>query len=234
MQKNGKLSKVTELRGNLVTSLLSTKNADIHDEITARIGSLSAPSKMPGYSWSISAKQCITGSKLALVKGTPCNKCYARKGFYTFPVVRLALDQRLNAWQEDPDWVALMSIRLLLRKDTHFRWFDSGDLQSFKMLQDINQVAKNTLGYVNHWLPTQERQFVAQLDTVADNLTIRISSSKVGVIQSSKFKGIQISTVSKTPIDNEWICPSSKQSNKCLDCRACWDKQIANVVYLEH
>jgi hypothetical protein len=234
MLKDGKLRKVSKLRENLVTSLLSTKNADIHDEISARIGSLSTPSKMPGYSWSISATKCITGSKLALVEGTPCSKCYARRNFYLLPVVKTALDQRLQGWEEDPDWIALMAIRLLLRKDTHFRWFDSGDLQSLKMLQDICDVAEHTNGYVSHWLPTQENAFVYQLLTVPSNLTIRLSSSKIGVMQPSKYAHVQSSAVSKAPIDGEWMCPSSKQGNKCLDCRACWDKSIPNVVYLEH
>ena len=51
-------------------------------EIEAKIGGLSNTSKMPAYSWGISAKDCKTGSKLALIPGTICNKCYADKGFY--------------------------------------------------------------------------------------------------------------------------------------------------------
>ena len=34
-------------------------------DIEKKIGTLSNPSKMPSYAWGISAKQCITGSKLS-------------------------------------------------------------------------------------------------------------------------------------------------------------------------
>ena len=49
-------------------------------EIEKKIGTLSNPSKMPSYAWGISAKHCNVGSKLAKIKGTICNKCYALKG----------------------------------------------------------------------------------------------------------------------------------------------------------
>lgn len=234
MVNSGKLRLVTDYKESLVTRLQSTKNADILNEISSRLGSLSAPSKMPGYSWSISTEHCITGSKLAKIAGTPCSKCYAQKGFYTFPIVKSALNTRLRAWQDDPDWVLLMSIRLLLINKEHFRWFDSGDIQSLKMLQDINQVALNTDPFVKHWLPSQERAFVSQLLDIAPNLIIRLSSTKIGSIQSTQLLGICTSSISKEKIPNQWNCPSSTQDNKCLDCRACWNKQITNVVYIEH
>ena len=53
-------------------------------ELEKEIGTLSNPSKMPAFAWGISAKKCITGAKLAKVKGTICNKCYALKGHYAF------------------------------------------------------------------------------------------------------------------------------------------------------
>ena len=53
-------------------------------ELEKEIGTLSNPSKMPSFAWGISAKKCITGAKLAKIKGTICNKCYALKGHYAF------------------------------------------------------------------------------------------------------------------------------------------------------
>ena len=44
-------------------------------QLEKEIGTLSNPSKMPAFAWGISAKKCITGSKLAKIKGTICNKC---------------------------------------------------------------------------------------------------------------------------------------------------------------
>jgi len=52
--------------------------------IEGKIGTLSNPSKMPSYAWGIPIQYCVTGSKLALQKGTICNKCYAGKGCYVF------------------------------------------------------------------------------------------------------------------------------------------------------
>ena len=40
---------------------------------------LSKPGKMPGPAYSISAKNCITGAKLAKVPGSVCAGCYALK-----------------------------------------------------------------------------------------------------------------------------------------------------------
>ena len=60
----------------------------------ANIGGLSNPSKMPCYGYSIPAKYCKTGSKLAKVDGSVCNKCYALDNFYRMPVVENALQLR--------------------------------------------------------------------------------------------------------------------------------------------
>ena len=65
------------------------------------VGGLSKPSKMPSYAWSISAKRCNTGSKLAKVKGSVCYNCYALKGRYMFNNTQNALDRRFNAWKGD-------------------------------------------------------------------------------------------------------------------------------------
>ena len=44
-----------------------TYKFDTLKEAETAVGGLSAPSKMPSYAWSISAKRCNTGSKLAKV-----------------------------------------------------------------------------------------------------------------------------------------------------------------------
>ena len=43
------------------------------------VGGLSKPSKMPGWSIGIPAKECKTGGKLQQVKGSVCFDCYALK-----------------------------------------------------------------------------------------------------------------------------------------------------------
>jgi len=44
------------------------------------VGGLSKPSKMPGWSIGLPAKECKTGGKLQAVKGSVCFDCYALKG----------------------------------------------------------------------------------------------------------------------------------------------------------
>ena len=45
-------------------------------------GSCTKTKKMPSLSYSLPAKECITGSKLVNVKGSVCEGCYALKGNY--------------------------------------------------------------------------------------------------------------------------------------------------------
>ena len=63
-------------------------------EAWALVGGLSKPSKMPGWSIGIPAKECKTGSKLRLIPDSVCNKCYALKGCYVFKVVQEAQYKR--------------------------------------------------------------------------------------------------------------------------------------------
>ena len=152
---------------------------------------------------------------------------------YRFPCTINALEKRLDAYNNDPDWVLLMSIRLLLHSNhhPHFRWFDTGDLQSKKMAEDIVQVCLNIDPYVQCWMPTQERSYLP--DSVPPNLTIRVSSTKINELQTNSRTDVQNSLVAKG-IEVGHVCPSSKQDNKCMDCRACWDQSITHVAYVQH
>lgn len=227
------ISKINELRAKLQTPLTSPRKMTAIAEIETRIGTLSVPSKMPWYSWSISANRCITGSKLAKIEGTPCSLCYACKGRYRFDAVQSAQERRYAGWANDPDWSALMAIMILYRTNEpgapHFRWFDSGDLQGPKMFQDIVQVALDTPD-VYHWLPTQERSFV-DWEVVPDNLLIRISASKIG--GASKTSHCQ-SSIGTTFEDGIYPCPARHQQNQCGECRACWDPTVNHVRYAVH
>ena len=64
-------------------------------EIEKKIGKLSNPSKMPSYALGIPIQYCVTGSKLAKQEGTICNKCYAGKGCYIFPMVRAMYEKSI-------------------------------------------------------------------------------------------------------------------------------------------
>jgi hypothetical protein len=90
-------------------------------------GSLSKPSKMPGWSYGLPAKECKTGGKLQNVKGSTCYDCYALKGCYVFKVVQNAQYYRLKAIK-NRKWVQAMAMQINNKKSKEFRWHDSGDV----------------------------------------------------------------------------------------------------------
>ena len=189
-------------------------------------GGLSKPSKMPGPAYNLPAWACKTGAKLRKVKGSPCYGCYAFKGRYNFSNVQLALKRRLEAL-ESPLWVDAMVT--LIKGQEFFRWHDSGDIQSEQHLKNIFEVCKLT-PETKHWLPTQERQYLPDLEAVPDNLIIRLSGSKVdGPAPKAWPWTSSVVTSSKTR-----TCPAPEQGNECGSCRACWDKSTPNVAYGKH
>ena len=95
-------------------------------------GGLSKPGKMPEGSYNLPAAACQTGAKLALIEGTPCHGCYALKGRYNFSNVQQALRRRLKSLMH-PRWTEAMTV--LVKGKKHFRWHDSGDIQSVAHLK---------------------------------------------------------------------------------------------------
>ena len=208
-------------------------------EAELAVGRLSSPSKMPSYAWSISARRCNTGSKLAKVKGSVCYNCYALKGRYMFNNTQGALERRYDAWSSDrAKWVDAMIYLMHNKKhivDTgHFRFFDSGDIQGSDMLDDINTVAWAS-PLIRFWLPTKEYKLIKNYDKeIAPNLVIRVSAPTV----DKEFSGYtHISTVyNKDNIDTAKgvVCPASNQGNQCGSCRACWNNKVSEVSYIAH
>ena len=68
------------------------------------VGGLSKPSKMPGWSIGLTAKECKTGSKLRKVKDSVCYNCYALKGCYVFKVVQGAIQAASSNKESALDW----------------------------------------------------------------------------------------------------------------------------------
>jgi hypothetical protein len=137
----------------------------------------------------------------------------------------------------DASWIAAMTIAIGgTEASGFFRFFDSGDVQSVKMLEDIVQIAKN-LPHIAFWLPTKEllivSQYVKKNGAFPVNLTVRLSAfmleGKAPIAIAEKY-GVVASAVSK----GEFTCPSSNQGNKCLTCRNCWDRNVAVVTYKQH
>jgi hypothetical protein len=120
--------------------------------------------------------------------------------------------------------------------EPYFRWHDSGDLQSVEHLRLIVRVVQATPN-VHHWLPTREvgviRAFIEAGGVIPDNLNIRVSSFFIGTRPMRRLpEGVTTSTVSWK--DAPTVCPAPQQAGKCEDCRACWDKTVANTDYKQH
>jgi len=190
------------------------------------VGGLSKPSKMPGWSIGIPAKECKTGSKLRLIPDSVCNKCYALKGCYVFKVVQEAQYKRLRAIQH-PDWVLAMATLINSKKPDVFRWHDSGDVQDVQHLEKIFEVCKATPAK-RHWMPTREAWIKDHMHKAPANLVVRFSSPMVD--QGPVKSWANTSTVST----KSRSCPAPDNNNECGSCRACWDPLVKNVEYGKH
>jgi len=190
------------------------------------VGGLSKPSKMPGWSTGIPAKECKTGSKLRDVKDSVCYDCYALKGCYVFKVVQQAQYRRLAAIYT-PQWVQAMALLINSKKPDVFRWHDSGDVQDLDHLNKIFEVCRLTPGK-RHWMPTREAWVKDHLNRAPSNLVIRFSAPMVD--QAAPASWPNTSTV----VTAAATCPSAKQGNICGDCRNCWNKEIKNISYGQH
>ena len=207
-------------------------------KIEEKIGTLSNPWKMPSYSWGIPTEYCKTGSKLAKIDGTICNKCYADKGCYVFPVVKAMYEKRYQAI-DLPEWVDYMAELLTIKyknitkSKRYHRWFDSGDVQSYSHLMKIFEVCELT-PHIKYWLATREYQIIDKITEkdVPKNLCLRVSTTKVDSPQPKFWKWTSGVHKDKKAIGHE--CPSQTQDNKCGSCRACWSRKVKQVSYEEH
>jgi len=192
--------------------------------------------KMPGTTYAVDAFACITGSKLAKVKGSICSRCYSIKLQKLRPSVDQGYKKNLFKWQvsNTSNWVDAMVFQILRAKVKEHRWFDSGDLQSLEMLEAIAEVARQT-PEVKHWLPTKEYGIYAKYlktNTLPANLVVRVSATMIDGNPSKVFKNT--STVHKNNKAIGFECKARTRGNACGPCRACWDKRIKNVSYPKH
>ena len=123
-----------------------------------------------------------------------------------------------------PDSVEAMTT--LVKKKKHFRWHDSGDIQSVWHLINIFKVCRRTPN-TKHWLPTQERKYLP-LGSYPDNLVIRLSNAKNNTAPGQAW------THWSTVVDSGGDCPASKQGNICGSCRRCWSRDVKHVTYPKH
>jgi hypothetical protein len=149
--------------------------------------------------------------------------------------------ERRYAGLSHPQWKEAMTVLILHgtpMATPYFRWFDSGDLQSYKHLKDILWVAKQ-LPEINFWMPTQERRYLRQLmkevaagkESIPANIVLRYSSPKIDEPATMDWP-----TISVVRTDDQWDCPSmtDRHKGRCHDCRRCWDRNERIINYKRH
>ncbi len=212
-------------------------------------GGLSFPSKLPGTSYGLSARDCKAGAELAKIPGSICSTCYALRDTMSWAKVQIAYARRLAAIA-DPRWSDAMivllthlhakpSIRIDLgevgvrlqkatgRREARWRmnpmgfhrWHDSGDLQSVAHLEKIIEVCRRT-PQIRHWLPTRELAMLRACRlAIPENLTIRVSATMIDGQPPAGWPG---STVHRNqPSAAAHRCPAPEQDHQCGACRAC-------------
>lgn len=205
---------------------------------------------MPGTSYDLPAQNCITGSQLAKRPGTVCSQCYALKNKYLWRKPLEGMHKRFRSlW--DKRWVDAMTILLLHTHSAEtikhrrgenqpgfHRWHSAGDLQGVWHLQKIIDVCIRT-PEIQHWLPTREvhilRDYLNSGGVIPRNLTVRVSSNRLDQLPTDGvFTWPQTSTVHHKAPPLGYQCPAPTQGNACVDCRACWSREVRNVSYKLH
>jgi len=220
---------------------------------------LSKPSKMPGTSFSVPAQACITGAKLAKIAGSVCFECYALKGAYRYPVVKKALQVRLD-FLNSASFVVDMVALLNNKKASEHRWFDSGDVHSVAHCLKIIAVCKAT-PHKKHWIPTKERKLWQQaltMESLPDNAVVRYSATMVDEAPPAKWENSsavftdiknavgKLCEAYRTKKNGDMISNQEYKTLKknkqlstldlghCGNCRDCWSRNVKTVTYPKH
>ncbi len=211
--------------------------SNLAKDITAQ-PKLSNPSKMPGKSWSLQAgSQCI-GKKIDGVMDPVCSDCYAQKGRYEFAnVTGLREHNRVDATRAG--WVDAMV--KLIGKRKYFRWFDSGDINTRALADQILEVMERTPD-TKHWLPTRTarvetfRPILAKMEALP-NVVVRHSAwGYDNMPESFGPNGSMVYTGTKAPagvLECEAYKTASGTCRKA-GCFKCWDKEAKVIGYPAH
>jgi hypothetical protein len=192
--------------------------------------SLSRTSKLGCFSWSLQALETCPGS----IGAAACSGCYATGGFYAMPDAK-ALRARNKADWQAADWEARMIAALA--GESHFRWFDSGDMYSLVLAEKIYAVMLATPS-TKHWLPTRMGKFPKFAPILArmaalPNVRVRFSSDSVTGEFSAEHGSTIIPAADVAP-QGVTVCRAYENLGKCGPCRACWSKAVDVIAYPAH
>ena len=198
---------------------------------------LSKTSKLDNIlSWSLQALETCQGSIGDNGELVPaCSGCYATTGTYNFPGTKAVRADNKAAWQ-DAGWVDTMVAAL--KKQSFFRWFDSGDMYSLSLAVKMYAVMAAT-PHVKHWLPTRMYKFpkfaaiLAQMEALP-NVMVRRSSDAVDGTFTAGVHGSTILPSADSVPAGVTLCRAYEHGGKCSGCSACYDKSVAVIGYPAH
>jgi hypothetical protein len=196
--------------------------------------------KMPEYTYDLSAWDCIKGEKLRDVENSTCSICYAKDGNYRrYRNGSIGVSHKKHlASLDNPLWSEGISYQVKHYKVKFMRFHSSGDLQSYEHLKKIVEVAKLSPD-TKFWIPTREIEFIltAQKErlNMPDNIVFRVSAPLInGKLNTNTFNNTSSVVDTEKFFGNSWRCPALDQGGSCLECRACWDKDVKDVAYTKH
>jgi hypothetical protein len=198
---------------------------------------LSQTSKLGCLSWSLIARDTCPGSIDPKTKDLvpACSGCYAVGGNYRYPNVKAPREFNREDWERtgwEDDMVQA------LENESHFRWFDSGDMYALGLALKIFNVMQRT-PWCKHWLPTRMYKFdkfaaVLAAMQALPNVMVRPSSD---AIDGSFEPGVHGSTIlgeSSQASGSVFVCGAYTREGKCGECRACWNKDVPVIAYPAH
>jgi hypothetical protein len=212
-------------------------NYSIKSRKQSEMNKLSKTSKLDNImSWSLQALETCQGSIGADGELVPaCAGCYATQGTYNFPGTKKVRFDNKQAWQDDA-WVDTMVAAL--KKQSYFRWFDSGDMYSLQLALKMYAVMVRT-PHVKHWLPTRMHKFAKYQQVLTKmaalpNVMVRPSSDAVDGTFTAGVHGSTILPEGMPVPAGVKVCTAPTTNGKCSGCRACYSKDVAVVGYIAH
>ena len=216
---------------------------------------LTVNSKMNVPSYGVHTNNCNVGTGLNNNPKSICHhsNCYAKNGTFRFRSVRLKMLSNME-FLNSPDFVDTLTYEIKKTRCAYFRWFDSGDINSFEQGVKVSTVCMNTPD-VKHWIPTKEtkhfRNAEKYMRTVLNydyhNAVVRYSAHLIDAAPS-KLEGIVNTSTVYTHIDspgltrgaNDYICrvydldeDTGERGKSCGTCDACWNPSVSNISYIK-
>jgi hypothetical protein len=208
---------------------------------------LSQPSKLNSQAFPLPVNDEVCKGRIDQNTGEllkKCQKCYAdNRGFYAMPdTIKLREDNLAIIKDNIEVFIFFMIGKLNRKRNKDFRWFDSGDILSVEFLKALIEVCKKTPD-TRHWIPTttwnyNNSEFLELLQVLQalPNVILRASNPGAIPVLPKGLYPLQSVVVDKIKKSTKelFYCPASQLNGKCGPCKACYNKNIETVAYLEH